>query len=96
MIQFIDYDDDENLPNLTEELYEEITRDTGSAIHLQPNVQERKKLKKITLKSSIEPLTMQEKNTIWKFRYTLLKENTSLSKFLKSVNWQQADQTKEA
>jgi len=27
---FMDFDDDEDLPNLTEELYEEISRVTGS------------------------------------------------------------------
>jgi len=34
VISFIDMDDDENLPNLTEELYEMISRETGSEQHL--------------------------------------------------------------
>ena len=38
IVSFIDYDDDEDLPNLTEELYEEISRETGSDLDIKPNI----------------------------------------------------------
>ena len=49
------YDDDENFPDLSEELYEEISRNrvTGDDREITPNPLERKKLKKIINKSNL-------------------------------------------
>ena len=95
-IRIIDYDNDENLPDVSEELYEEISRVTGDDKDIVPNVIERKRLKEILIKSNIQTLSQKDKNLVWKFRYSLLKKQNSLAKFLNSVNWKLLENEKEA
>jgi hypothetical protein len=43
-----------------------------------------------------QPLTSEEKNLIWKFRFCLARAKKSLTKFLKSVSWRDSSEVKQA
>jgi phosphatidylinositol 3-kinase len=43
-----------------------------------------------------QPLTSEEKDLIWKFRFYLTRDKRALTKFLKSVTWRDASEVKQA
>lgn len=43
-----------------------------------------------------QPLTSEEKDLIWKFRFYLTREKRGLTKFLKSVTWRDPTEVKQA
>lgn len=43
-----------------------------------------------------QPLTSEEKDLIWKFRFYLTRDKRGLTKFLKSVTWRDASEVKQA
>jgi len=46
--------------------------------------------------SPSQPLTSEEKDLIWKFRFYLARDKRALTKFLKSVAWRDASEVKQA
>jgi phosphatidylinositol 3-kinase len=43
-----------------------------------------------------QPLTSEEKDLIWKFRFYLVRDKRGLTKFLKSVTWRDSSEVKQA
>uniref|UniRef100_A0A914I1L1 Chromatin modification-related protein MEAF6 n=1 Tax=Globodera rostochiensis TaxID=31243 RepID=A0A914I1L1_GLORO len=55
---------------------------------LQPNPTVRDALESIIKSSSCQPLLLEERDLIWKFRFWLKSNPKALTKFVRSVNWQ--------
>ncbi|KAJ9161603.1 Phosphatidylinositol 3-kinase VPS34 [Coniochaeta hoffmannii] len=63
---------------------------------LKPNAKVRDELNVIMSYSPTHILTPEEKDLIWKFRYHLTRDKRALTKFVKSVNWQDLAESKQA
>ncbi|KAI5796258.1 kinase-like domain-containing protein [Peziza echinospora] len=63
---------------------------------LKPNAKIRDELHEIMKYSPTQDLTSGEKDLLWKFRYYLTRDKRALTKFLKSVSWQEAAESKQA
>jgi phosphatidylinositol 3-kinase len=63
---------------------------------LKPNAKVRDELNSIMAYSPTHTLTPEEKDLIWKFRYHLTRDKRALTKFVKSVNWQDQAESKQA
>ncbi|KAH8662091.1 phosphatidylinositol 3 [Xylariales sp. PMI_506] len=61
---------------------------------LKPNAKVRDELNVIMGYSPTHTLTTEEKDLVWKFRYHLTKDKAALTKFVKSVNWQDQSESK--
>jgi len=46
--------------------------------------------------SPSQPLTSEEKDIIWQFRFYLARDKKGLTKFLKSVSWRDSSEVKQA
>lgn len=63
---------------------------------LKPNAKTRDELNNIIEYSPTQPLSPEEKDLVWKFRYHLARDKRALTKFVKSVNWQDQSESKQA
>ncbi|KAF9561978.1 phosphatidylinositol 3-kinase [Agrocybe pediades] len=63
---------------------------------LKPNAKLRDELAVILSYSPSQPLTSEEKDLIWKFRFYLARDKKGLTKFLKSVAWRDSSEVKQA
>ncbi|KAL1892773.1 Phosphatidylinositol (PI) 3-kinase [Sporothrix stenoceras] len=63
---------------------------------LKPNAKVRDELNGITSYPPTQELTSEEKDLVWKFRYHLTREKKAVTKFVKSVNWKDAAEVKQA
>ncbi|KAF8150738.1 atypical/PIKK/PI3K protein kinase [Crassisporium funariophilum] len=63
---------------------------------LKPNAKIRDELGEILNYSPSQPLTSEEKDMIWKFRFYLARDKRGLTKFLKSVAWRDSSEVKQA
>ncbi|CDO77014.1 hypothetical protein BN946_scf184298.g41 [Trametes cinnabarina] len=63
---------------------------------LKPNAKIRDELSKILNYAPSQPLTSEEKDLIWKFRFYLTRDKRGLTKFLKSVTWRDPSEVKQA
>ncbi|KAF8907363.1 atypical/PIKK/PI3K protein kinase [Gymnopilus junonius] len=63
---------------------------------LKPNAKIRDELAVILGYSPSQPLTSEEKDLIWKFRFYLARDKKGLTKFLKSVAWRDSAEVKQA
>ncbi|KAG7092293.1 hypothetical protein E1B28_008655 [Marasmius oreades] len=65
---------------------------------LKPNAKDRDFISQILAYSPSHPLTSEEKDLIWKFRFYLArdKKSQSLTKFLKAVTWRDPSEVKQA
>ncbi|KAI0855317.1 phosphatidylinositol 3 [Xylaria cubensis] len=63
---------------------------------LKPNAKVRDELNMIMSYSPIHVLSPEEKDLVWKFRYHLTKDKRALTKFVKSVNWQDQSESRQA
>ncbi|KAJ0301458.1 hypothetical protein COL516b_007861 [Colletotrichum fioriniae] len=63
---------------------------------LKPNAKVRDELNLIMSYSPTHTLTPEEKDLIWKFRYHLTRDKRAVTKFVKSVNWQDQSEAKQA
>jgi phosphatidylinositol 3-kinase len=63
---------------------------------LKPNAKTRDELNNIMSYSPTHVLTSEEKDTIWKFRYHLTRDKRALTKFVKSVDWADVAESKQA
>jgi len=63
---------------------------------LKPNAKVRDELNLIMSYSPTHTLSPEEKDLIWKFRYHLTRNKKALTKFVKSVNWQDLAESKQA
>ncbi|KAG5363412.1 Phosphatidylinositol 3-kinase vps34 [Yarrowia sp. B02] len=63
---------------------------------LKPNAKMRDELNLIFNYPSAQELTENEKNLLWKFRYYATRDKRALTKFLKSVSWDDASEMRQA
>ncbi|KAF8647050.1 hypothetical protein AX16_006887 [Volvariella volvacea WC 439] len=63
---------------------------------LKPNAKIRDELNQILNYPPSQPLTSEEKDLIWKFRFYLVRDKRGLTKFLKSVTWRDSSEVKQA
>ncbi|ETW79232.1 hypothetical protein HETIRDRAFT_387555 [Heterobasidion irregulare TC 32-1] len=63
---------------------------------LKPNTKIRDDLGEILSYAPSQPLSSEEKDLIWKFRFYLARDKRGLTKFLKSVTWRDASEVKQA
>ena len=54
---------------------------------LKPNPETRNRLTAILSYPTTQPLTSEEQDLLWRFRYYLAANHKALSKFVKCVNW---------
>ncbi|KAG0650196.1 Phosphatidylinositol 3-nodule isoform [Hyphodiscus hymeniophilus] len=63
---------------------------------LKPNAKVRDELNSIMAYSPTHILSPEEKDLVWKFRHHLTRDKRALTKFVKSVNWQDSNEPKQA
>ncbi|THH11009.1 hypothetical protein EW145_g927 [Phellinidium pouzarii] len=63
---------------------------------LKPNAKDRDELGVILNYAPTQPLTSEEKDLVWKFRFYLTRDKRGLTKFLKSVTWRDPSEVKQA
>ncbi|OAQ98168.1 hypothetical protein LLEC1_03579 [Akanthomyces lecanii] len=63
---------------------------------LKPNAKVRDELNTIMNYSPTHTLTPEEMDLVWKFRYHLTRDKRALTKFAKSVNWNDQSESKQA
>jgi phosphatidylinositol 3-kinase len=63
---------------------------------LKPNAKVRDELNGIMAYAPTHSLTPEEKDLVWKFRHHLTRDKRALTKFVKSVNWQDVSESKQA
>lgn len=63
---------------------------------LKPNAKVRDELNSIMAYSPTHSISAEEKDLVWKFRHHLTKDKRALTKFVKSVNWQDASEARQA
>lgn len=79
-----------SLDNLVEQKHHKLARSARSGISdrdLKPNATIRNQLNAIVNCPSTKPLTSEEQDLVWKFRFYLCNQKKALTKFLKTVNW---------
>lgn len=63
---------------------------------LKPNAKVRDELNLIMSYSPMHVLSPEETDLVWKFRYNLTRDKRALTKFVKSVNWSDQGESKQA
>ncbi|KAF4626381.1 hypothetical protein G7Y89_g11780 [Cudoniella acicularis] len=63
---------------------------------LKPNAKVRDELNGIMAYSPTHLLSPEEKDLVWKFRHHLTRDKRALTKFVKSVNWQDQSESRQA
>jgi phosphatidylinositol 3-kinase len=63
---------------------------------LKPNAKVRDELNGIMAYSPTHILSPEEKDLVWKFRHHLTRDKRALTKFVKSVNWQDQSESRQA
>ncbi|CEL55526.1 phosphatidylinositol 3-kinase [Rhizoctonia solani AG-1 IB] len=63
---------------------------------LKPDAKTRDELTAIINYPPTQPLTSEDKDLIWKFRFYLARDPRALTKFLKAVTWKDASEVKQA
>ncbi|KAJ5099454.1 Phosphatidylinositol 3-kinase [Penicillium argentinense] len=63
---------------------------------LKPNPKNRDELNTIVSYEPTQDLTAEEKDLVWRFRYYLTREKRALTKFVKSVNWHDEGESRQA
>jgi phosphatidylinositol 3-kinase len=85
--------------NPVEEKHRALMRGHRSALvdrDLKPNARNRDDLNKIMSYGANRPLDEKEKDMIWRFRHFLTRDKRALTKFVKSVNWTDQKEAREA
>ncbi|KAF7367441.1 Phosphatidylinositol 3-kinase VPS34 [Mycena sanguinolenta] len=92
-------DPDVALENPVEDKHRRLVRSHRSSPYdreLKPNAKIRDELAEILNYAPTQPLTSEEKDLIWKFRFYLVRDKHGLTKFLKSVTWRDSSEVKQA
>ncbi|KAL3837733.1 hypothetical protein ACJIZ3_022324 [Penstemon smallii] len=63
---------------------------------LKPSITERKSIQRILRYPPTRTLTGEEKQLLWKFRFSLMSEKRALTKFLRCVEWSDVQEAKQA
>lgn len=93
------YDPEQYVSDPIEQKYRKLERshkDGPLDREIKPTAKIRDELNKILDYSSVQQLSQYEKNLVWKFRYFLINNKKGLNKLLKSVNFNDEAERKEA
>ncbi|CCH41615.1 Phosphatidylinositol 3-kinase catalytic subunit type 3 [Wickerhamomyces ciferrii] len=93
------YDPEQYVSDPIEQKYRKLERshkDGPLDRELKPTAKIRDELNKILNYSSVQELSQYEKNLVWKFRYFLINNKKGLNKLLKSINFSDETERKEA
>ncbi|RAL08605.1 phosphatidylinositol 3-kinase VPS34 [Aspergillus homomorphus CBS 101889] len=85
--------------NPCEDKHRRLIRSTRTGImdrDLKPNPKIRDELNVILSYEPTQDLTAEEKDLVWRFRYYLTREKRALTKFVKSVNWRDVGEARQA
>ncbi|KAJ7556481.1 hypothetical protein O6H91_05G085500 [Diphasiastrum complanatum] len=63
---------------------------------MKPSANERKEIQKILKYPPTRNLSGEERQLLWKFRFSLMSERRALTKFLRCVDWSDAQEAKQA
>ncbi|XP_072428046.1 phosphatidylinositol 3-kinase catalytic subunit type 3 [Chiloscyllium punctatum] len=88
-----------SMENLVESKHHKLARSlrSGPSDHdLKPNAATRDQLNIILNYPPTKQLSSEEQDLVWKFRYYLTNQEKALTKFLKCVNWDLAQEAKQA
>eukprot|EP00003_Mantamonas_plastica_P029479 TRINITY_DN698_c1_g1_i1.p1 TRINITY_DN698_c1_g1~~TRINITY_DN698_c1_g1_i1.p1 ORF type:complete len:705 (+),score=236.36 TRINITY_DN698_c1_g1_i1:789-2903(+) len=92
-------DPEMNRENPIETKYRKLARSVRRGMmdrDLKPNAMERKQINAIINHPPTRDLTSEEKDLLWKFRFSLTREKKVLTKFLKCVDWNDKYESTEA
>eukprot|EP00163_Fabomonas_tropica_P021263 TRINITY_DN3727_c0_g1_i2.p1 TRINITY_DN3727_c0_g1~~TRINITY_DN3727_c0_g1_i2.p1 ORF type:complete len:864 (-),score=149.89 TRINITY_DN3727_c0_g1_i2:265-2856(-) len=87
------------MENPVEQKYHRLARSLRRGLvdrNLKPSAQDRKEIARIMAASPIKPLSVDDKDILWKYRFSLVHEKKALTKFLKSVDWTDRQEAKQA
>lgn len=87
------------LDNLVEAKHHLLTRSARSGAidrELKPNASARDALERAVQAPSSCQLTAEQRDLIWKFRYSLASNKKALTKFVRAVNWDEIHEAKQA
>ncbi len=93
------YDPEQFYDNPIETKYrklERVQQNSSLVREIKPNAKMRDYLNSILNYSPIQELKESEKSTIWKFRYYLSRDKRGLTKYLKSVSWDNEQEVTQA
>lgn len=93
------YDPEQYRSDPIEEKYRKLERshkDGPFDREIKPTPKIRDELNKILSYSSVQELSQYEKNLVWKFRYFLINNKKGLNKLLKSINFHDDNESREA
>jgi phosphatidylinositol 3-kinase len=93
------HDGDLDADNLIEIKHRRLVRSHRNGPHdkeLKPNAAIRDEINMILHYPPLQELTSEEKNLLWKFRYYLTRYKKALTKFLKSVSWEDPTEVAQA
>ena len=62
---------------------------------LKPDTEERRRISAILREPPNRPLTIEQKGLLWRFRFSLTSDRSALTRFLKSVDWGDAQEAKQ-
>jgi len=97
LIWLVDSEVNAGLENPAERKHEKLTRSVGRGVvdhDLKPNGNEKRSLAAAISLPPTRHLTPEYKQLLWKFRYSLRSESGALTKFLKCVDWSDANEAK--
>lgn len=89
----VSYDPDLSKETPIEAKFRRLIRSATDGKEIRANAKQRDDLTRIMAYSPVRELTSDEKNLVWRFRYYLSRHKLTLTKFVKSVTW---DDTNEA
>ncbi|KAI6220427.1 Phosphatidylinositol 3-kinase catalytic subunit type 3 [Aphelenchoides besseyi] len=92
-------DPEMEMENLCESKHHMLTRNVRAGDidrRIQPDSFHRDKLEAIIRMPTSQPMTMEERDAIWKFRFWLRSNPHALTKFVRSVNWNENLEVKQA
>ncbi|VDM45142.1 unnamed protein product [Toxocara canis] len=87
------------MENLCETKHHMMTRNARANIidrELKPNAAARDALQNILQMPSSHAISVEQRDLIWKFRYYLKNNRKALTKFVRSVNWEESEEASQA
>lgn len=85
--------------NLCEDKHRRLVRSRRTDLmdrDLKPNSKIRDELNEIMSYGPTQELNSEEKDLVWRFRHHLTRDKRALTKFVKSVNWQESNEARQA
>jgi len=94
---FVLHDPEMNRENPIDNMVHKLTRHNNKLAdrELKPKIAERKAIESI-ISNPEKKLNGEQKELLWRFRYALTDDKRALTKFLRAVDWNDANETKEA